>query len=222
MFVFTACRERNELLRGGEEGKTLAFLREQMRDEAVKQEALWRDKKVTVGRQNAFKEGSPDNPPCHCSYVVESVQVQTPVDHPDFGIEFWSPDGCSSNPWDCNYFSGLYYTLPCYAPIDPACLDEWQDLPPVGAIPFDCDVPAFGTFTASAAAVWLTENCFGDYTPYGITVRIICSDSAPNSCAGSPATYVSPPFTLKHTGGTASASVELIDCGCKPRITLIN
>ncbi len=95
MFVFTACRERNELLRGGKEGKPLVSLQEQMRDEAVKQEALWRDKKVTVGHQNAFKEGSP-------------------------------------------------------------------------------------------------------------------------------ATYVSPPFTLKHTGGTASASVELIDCGCKPRITLIN
>ena len=182
------------------------------------------ERKLANSAATQDRDGGKETAPCNCAYRIDDVQIQTPPEHPDFGIEFFSSVECvPGNPW-CYYYSSFYFSGPICGTINnPNCFDDWTGgaLPPPGDRPFNCQVPAYSAFPVYAGSLWFEEGCnFGDGVTWSITFRVVCQESEPNPNCGLGGGYgfVSDPITLSGSGYNFDMQkyIQLQECGCKP------
>jgi hypothetical protein len=162
--------------------------------------------------------------PCNCSYLIEDVQVQTPPGHPDFELDFFQvPSVNLATLSDAHILQRCIFQVLCAEVLTtPNCGDWWAELPPKVIFDFNCQVPACSAFPVTFGGIWVNEICNGgDLDFWSITFRIICQETEPNlSCGlGGGYGFISEPITLSKSGSQnlATAYLELIECGCKPR-----
>lgn len=166
-------------------------------------------------------ESGPPPEDCNCSYQILDAQVQTPPQHPDFTLDFYSVQQCEPGQINsCNLFSGYFDTQDpfCGAVINPGCNDQWPWLPPNGGwqfgFPFNCEISPNSSFPVSINAAWYDPCPNGDYASASVTFRIVCI----NPCTGSK--DASNAYTLTFDGPSWNIPTQIVSmgdqCGCNP------
>ncbi len=171
--------------------------------------------------------GGTPNTTCHCSYIVDDVQLTYPDGYPNVALEFGTPsNSCDplGNPWTtCDYIQALYNSFypDCVTIFNPDCADVWASLPPsyVTPHPFNCLVDAHSAFQVQFAAIALAaDNCglYNYFNTASITFRIYCQDDT-NACGGYG--YVTDPITISFESPDYYENTIICltgDCGCIP------
>ena len=216
LLILFSCNEQESFSPAVSEAVPIEKLRAEVHEVAYKKWQEFQKKHEPV--VNILKD-DPSSSECNCYYVIDEVNYKpTNVE-----IDFFSNTECvPGDPFECRYFSALYFSGPvCGSFINPDCGEYWPSAPPPGLFPFKCNVSKFSTFDINGFAGWVDENCWGGYTSWTITFRIICEDTnfnEPGSCGQQ--SYVSDPITISGTplDNHDQVFVQLRDCGCVPTL----
>lgn len=167
---------------------------------------------------------------CDCFYRIIKGTARE-VDQPFIDLELVaSTQGrCDGNPLtpDCHYFSAVFSENPngfCGAAINPACVDEFDELFPTGVNPFNCEIEKGSLFSIFLFGAANSADCteYSAVDGAKLSMEIICSNLTPDECTrgGGGYSIASPPFTLS-LAGTAQTFDEqgiFLDCECEPKL----